>query len=65
MVKRYIMRVHTNARTYSKARGRLIEDLSGDMPEDNDDEEESEVEFVDSAVRSSFPSSAHLSTKSF
>jgi len=62
------MRVHTNARTYSKAKGRLIEDLNGDMSErddDEDDEKESEVEFVDPAVRGSSFSSAHLSTKSF
>lgn len=49
LVKSYIMRVHSSARTYSKARGRLIEDLSGGMSEgdDEDDEKESEVEFVE------------------
>lgn len=61
------MRVHTNARTYSKARGRLIEDLNGGMSEadDEDDEKESEVEFVDPVVIGSFFSSVHPLIKSF
>lgn len=56
LVKSYIMRVHSSARTYSKARGRLIEDLSGGMSEgdDEDDEKESEVEFVEPVVRGFF-----------